>query len=288
MPDPVIDIRELTVTARGRLILERISLRADRGRVLGVIGPSGAGKSTLLRAVNRMLDLQPGYRVRGEIFFDGREIRHRSVDADRLRERIGMIFQQPAVFPTTIAKNVLFGASRLRRLRKSERAALLERALREAALWDEVKDRLRDSALRLSTGQQQRLCLARALALDPEVILMDEPTSALDAKATEAIEERIHAMKADRCVVLVTHDLDQARRVTDRVACLCADKGHGELVEAACCDAAIGSSACRTALDDLDPPVSFGLRDASAGRGGHGKEVSGEATDAARKPSFRG
>ncbi len=229
MPDPILDIRDLTITARRRLILDRVSLQARRGQVLGIIGPSGVGKSTLLRAINRMLELQPGYRVKGEIRFHGHDIHDADVDPDTLRQRIGMIFQQPVVFPTTIAKNVLFGAARLRRLGKSERAALLDSSLREAALWHEVKDRLHDSALRLSIGQQQRLCLARALALDPEVILMDEPTSALDPKATEAIEERILAMKATRCVVLVTHNLDQARRVTDWVACLCADNGHGEL-----------------------------------------------------------
>ncbi len=252
MPDPVLDIRGLTVTARGRLILDRISLQARHGQVLGIIGPSGAGKSTLLRAINRMLELQSGYRVQGEIRFHGHDIQSPDVDPDALRQRIGMIFQQPVVFPTTNAKNVLFGAVRLRRLRKSERADLLESSLREAALWDEVKDRLHDSALRLSIGQQQRLCLARTLALDPEVILMDEPTSALDPKATEAIEERILAMRASRCVVLVTHNLDQARRVTDWVACLCADKGHGELLESACCDAFFSQTSCRKTVDRLD------------------------------------
>lgn len=253
MPEPVIDIRDLTVTARGRLILDGISLQAARGQVLGIIGPSGAGKSTLLRAINRMLDLQPGYRIRGGIRFNGRDIHAPEIDADVLRQRIGMIFQQPVVFPTSIAKNALFGASRLRRLDRAARADLLESSLREAALWDEVKDRLNESALRLSIGQQQRLCLARALALDPEVILMDEPTSALDAKATEAIEERVRAMKSGRCVVLVTHNLDQARRVTDWVACLCADKGHGELIESACCDAFFSSDGCRSAVENLEP-----------------------------------
>ncbi|MFU8892980.1 MAG: phosphate ABC transporter ATP-binding protein [Luteolibacter sp.] len=256
MPDPILNIRDLTVTARGTLILDRISIQAHRGQVLGIIGPSGAGKSTLLRAINRILELQPGYRVKGEIRFHGHDIHHSDVDPDTLRQRIGMIFQQPVVFPTTIAKNLLFGAARLRRLKKAERVNLLESSLREAALWDEVKDRLHDSALRLSIGQQQRLCLARTLALDPEVILMDEPTSALDPKATEAIEERILAMKATRCVVLVTHNLDQARRVTDWVACLCADSGHGEMLESACCDAFFSESSCRITADEMDQEVT--------------------------------
>jgi phosphate transport system ATP-binding protein len=252
MPDPILETRDLTVTARGRLILERVSLKIMPGEVLGIVGPSGAGKSTLLRALNRLLELQSGYRVTGEILFHGQEIHHRSIDPDALRERIGMIFQQPVVFPVSIAENVLFGAKRLRKLRKSDRAALLEKSLREAALWDEVKDRLHDSALRLSIGQQQRLCLARTLALDPEIVLMDEPTSALDPRASEAIEERILAMKASRTVVLVTHNLDQARRVTDWVACLCADKGHGELLESACCDAFFSSDVCQRVFDILD------------------------------------
>lgn len=252
MPDPIIQVRDLRVTARGRLILNRIDLDLLPREVLGILGPSGAGKSTLLRALNRLLEIQTGYRVRGEIHFHGREIHHRSVDPDHLREHIGMLFQQPVVFPTTIAKNVLFGAARLRRLRKPARAALLERALRDAALWEEVKDRLHDSAPRLSIGQQQRLCLARTLALDPEVILMDEPTSALDSKAAEAIEERILALRETRAVILVTHNLDQARRVTDRVACLCADKGHGELLESACCDAMFSSDGCRFAVETLE------------------------------------
>lgn len=254
MPDshPILETRDLTVSARGRLILERVCLKIMPGQVLGIVGPSGAGKSTLLRALNRLLELQSGYRVAGEILFHGQEIHHHSIDPDALRERIGMIFQQPVVFPVTIAENVLFGAKRLRKLSKSARAELLEKSLREAALWDEVKDRLHDSARRLSIGQQQRLCLARTLALDPEVILMDEPTSSLDPKATEAIEERILAMKATRCVVLVTHNLDQARRVTDWVACLCADKGYGELLESACCDAFFSNDACQRVLGTLD------------------------------------
>jgi phosphate transport system ATP-binding protein len=252
MPKPILETRNLTVTARGKLILDRVSLKIMPGQVLGIVGPSGAGKSTLLRALNRLLEQQSGYRVTGDILFHGQEIHQRSIDPDALRERIGMIFQQPVVFPVSIAENVLFGAKRLRKLSKPARSELLEKSLREAAIWDEVKDRLHDSARRLSIGQQQRLCLARTLALDPEVILMDEPTSALDPRASEAIEERILAMKASHSVVLVTHNLDQARRVTDWVACLCADKGHGELLESACCDAFFSSDACQRVFETLD------------------------------------
>jgi phosphate transport system ATP-binding protein len=259
MPDPILQTRGLTVTVRGQLVLDRVSLKIMRGQVLGIVGPSGAGKSTLLRALNRLLEIQAGYRVTGEILFHGREIHDRAVDPDALRERIGMIFQQPVVFPVSIAENVLFGAKRLRKLRKSDHAGLLEKSLREAALWDEVKDRLHDSALRLSIGQQQRLCLARTLALDPEIILMDEPTSALDPRASDAIEERILAMKASRAVVLVTHNLDQARRVTDWVACLCADRGHGELLESACCDAFFSSDVCQRVFETLDADAKVAI-----------------------------
>jgi phosphate transport system ATP-binding protein len=250
MPDIVFQIRDLNVAARGRTILKGIDLDLREREVLGVLGPSGAGKSTLLRAFNRMLELQEGYRVQGALRFKNQDIRE--LDGDRLRERIGMIFQQPVVFPTTIAKNVRFGVARLRRLDRGERGEILERALRDAALWDEVKDRLHEPASRLSIGQQQRLCLARALALDPEIVLMDEPTSALDPKATEAIEERILSLKETRAVVLVTHNLAQARRVTDRVACLCADRGYGELLESAVCDGVMSSPACRATIDQLE------------------------------------
>ena len=252
MPDPILETRDLTVHVRSQLILDRVSLKIMPGQVLGIVGPSGAGKSTLLRALNRLLELQSGYRVSGDILFHGQEIHRRTIDPDALRQRIGMIFQQPVVFPVSITENVLFGAKRLRKLRKPDRAALLEKSLRDAALWDEVKDRLHDSALRLSIGQQQRLCLARTLALDPEIILMDEPTSALDPRASEAIEERILAMKATRTVVLVTHNLDQARRVTDWVVCLCADNGHGELLESACCDAFFSSDTCQRVFEKME------------------------------------
>ena len=254
MPEqsPILEARNLTVTVRGSLILDRVCLKIMPGQVLGIIGPSGAGKSTLLRALNRLLELQSGYKVTGEILFHGQKIHHRSIDPDALRERIGMIFQQPVVFPVSIAGNVLFGAKRLRKLHKSARAELLEKSLREAALWDEVKARLHDSARRLSIGQLQRLCLARTLALDPEIILMDEPTSSLDPRAAEAIEERILAMKSSRSVVLVTHNPDQARRVTDWVACLCADKGHGELLESSCSDAFFSSDASQRVFETLN------------------------------------
>jgi len=233
MSETILEIKNLEVNARKKRILSDINMTLQQGQVLGIIGPSGAGKSTLLRAINRLLELQPGYSVNGSILLHGEEILGRSVNPDTLRERIGMIFQQPTVFPTSIAENVLFGAKRLRKLPRSERAELIETTLKSAALWDEVKDRLKDSARRLSIGQQQRLCLARTLATDPEIVLMDEPTSALDPKASEAVEAGILSMKSSRSVIIVTHNIDQARRLTDWTTSISAEQGYGTVEDSA-------------------------------------------------------
>jgi phosphate transport system ATP-binding protein len=176
-----------------------------------------------------------------------------------LRARIGMLFQQPVVFPTSIAENVLFGAKRLRKLSRSERAELVESALTETALWSEVKDRLRSPATVLSVGQQQRLSLARTLAVKPEVILMDEPTSALDPKSTQAIEELILRLKERHTIVIVTHNVAQARRVTDWIACVCIRDGVGEIVESACCHAVLGNPQCREVIEYLAHANDGGL-----------------------------
>lgn len=253
-PDPdtprCYDIRGLHVRAGKTAILRDVNLRIpDRG-VFGLIGPSGAGKSTLLSCLNRMVDLRPGLRVSGEILYRGQSLRGSGLSVDDLRRRVGMVFQQPVLFPGSIADNVLFGAKRVYRLGRAERNELLETSLREAALWDEVRDRLRAPVHQLSIGQRQRLCLARALAMDPEVVLMDEPTSALDAAATARIEDLIHQVKTTRAVVLVTHDVAQARRVTDWVACLCVRDGAGELSETVCCDALLDDPDCLRALSE--------------------------------------
>lgn len=245
---PVLATEGLGVNVGGRVILRDVSLRIAPRQVYGLVGPSGAGKSTLLRAFNRLLDLQPGYTVRGRVLFNSRDVRAPGEDVDALRRRIGMVFQQPAVFPTSIAANVVFGARHHAPLTKAARAELVEASLRQAGLWNEVKDRLAESALRLSVGQQQRLCLARTLAVDPEVILMDEPTSALDARSTELIEQLILELKRTRTVVLVTHNLEQARRVTDWVTCLCPQDGAGVVLDSACCDAFFANPACLRAF----------------------------------------
>lgn len=233
--DAVLHVQGLHVFAGSRLLLRDVHLRIAPRQVFGIIGPSGVGKSALLRCLNRLIDLTPGLRVEGEVRFHDQSIRAPGVDVDALCARVGMLFQQPVVFPRSILHNVLFGVRHLGQVKRRDWPETAERALREAALWNEVKDRLHEPAARLSVGQQQRLCLARTLAVNPEVILMDEPTSALDAKSTEAIEALILQLKSRRAVVLVTHNLGQARRVADPVACLCLKDGAGEIAAAGCC-----------------------------------------------------
>jgi phosphate transport system ATP-binding protein len=186
--------------------------------VTALIGPSGCGKSTFLRSINRMHDLLPGTRSTGRILLDGEDVLDRSLDVVQLRQRIGMVFQRSNPFPKSIYDNVAWGPRLNRRPSRSELDEIVEQALRRAALWDEVKDRLRTSALGLSGGQQQRLCIARALANEPEVLLLDEPASALDPIATQRIEELLWELKKELTIVIVTHNLQQAGRVSDRTA----------------------------------------------------------------------
>ena len=249
----VLAARGVSVAARGALLLRDVHLEVAARGVTAVIGPSGAGKSTLLKVFNRLLELEtPPLVLSGEVLFHGRSIHGAGVDPDVLRSRIGMLFQQPVVFPTSVASNVLFGVRHVERLSRRGLAERLEEALTGAVLWDEVKDRLRAPAVELSVGQQQRLCLARSLALRPEVILMDEPTSALDRRAAAAIEALVAKLGADHAVVLVTHDLDQARRLADQVACLCRRDGAGEVVETGCCDDLFDNPRCRETADYLE------------------------------------
>ncbi|MHA3772160.1 phosphate ABC transporter ATP-binding protein [Verrucomicrobiota bacterium sgz303538] len=249
--DFVLSVRGLSVRADFRMLLRNVEFDVLPRQAFGLIGPSGAGKSTLLRCLNRLNELVPGLKVSGDVRLQGTSIYSPGTDVNALRARVGMLFQQPVVFPTSIGENVLFGAKRLRSLRRAEKEELIETSLQQAALWDEVKDRLRSSALALSVGQQQRLCLARTLAVKPEVILMDEPTSALDPKSTQAIEELILQLKERHTIVLVTHNVAQARRVTDWLACVCVRDGAGEVVESACCDALLDDPQCREVIDYL-------------------------------------
>jgi len=221
---PAVETRDLTVVAGGRTILAGVDLTVERGEVLCLLGPSGIGKSSLLKCLNRLVDLEPGLTVRGEVLLDGVPIYRRGVDPDRLRSRVGTLFQRPVIFPVSILANAAFGlrhgVERLPRRERRERRERAERALREVGLWREVRDRLNEPAATLSVGQQQRLCLARTLALDPAILLMDEPTSSLDRRSARTIEELVCELKGERTIVLVTHDPEQARRVADRAACV--------------------------------------------------------------------
>ena len=206
-----------------------VTLRFETNRVTALIGPSGCGKSTLLRSLNRMHELIPGARVDGRVLLDGHDIYARDVNPIAVRRTIGMVFQKPTPFPTmSIAGNVAAGLKIGPARPRAEQDAIVERALRRAALWDEVKDRLSDSPLALSGGQQQRLCVARTIAPEPEVILLDEPTASLDPLGAARIEELVHELKRDFTVVIVTHNLQQAARVSDTTAFFYL----GELVEA--------------------------------------------------------
>jgi phosphate transport system ATP-binding protein len=198
--------------------LHDVSLDFPENRVTALIGPSGCGKSTFLRCLNRMNDLIPGARAQGEIMLDGENINDARTDVVSLRRRVGMVFQSPNPFPKSIFENVAYGLRVNGLKKKSAISDKVEEALRRAAIFDEVKDRLHASALSLSGGQQQRLCIARALAVDPEILLMDEPASALDPIATQKIEEGIHELKSRLTIVIVTHNMQQAARVSDRTA----------------------------------------------------------------------
>ena len=207
--------------------LRNISLNIPTGKVTAFIGPSGCGKSTLLRVFNRMFELYPGQRAEGEVLLGGQNVLDRSQDLNLLRARVGMVFQKPTPFPMSVYDNVAFGVKLYERLDRREMDARVEWALKKAALWEEVKDKLRHSGLSLSGGQQQRLCIARGIAVKPEVLLLDEPSSALDPISTARIEELIHELKADYTIAIVTHNMQQAARVSDYTAYMYL----GELIE---------------------------------------------------------
>lgn len=233
--EAVLAVRDLEVRTPRRTLLAGVHFEVPPGQIFGVIGPSGAGKSTLLRCLNRLVDLIPGLSVSGEVRFEGSSIYRPEVDPDALRARIGILFQQPVIFPGSILHNVLFGARRLRRRSRKAWREWGEEVLRQVGLWAEVADRLEDAAASLSVGQQQRLCLARALATEPSMLLMDEPTSALDPRSTEAIESLVLGLRGSTTVILVSHDMEQVRRVADFVACVAIRDGRGEVLESNCC-----------------------------------------------------
>jgi phosphate transport system ATP-binding protein len=227
-----LDVTGLSVAYHGRPALRGVTLPVRTGRITAVVGPSGCGKSTFLASLNRMTDLVPGCAVTGRVTFDGQDIHHPDTDVVALRTRVGTIFQRPTPFPLSIRRNLTFALAH-HRVGDSRQArdAHAETALRRVGLWDEVRDRLDGPAQKLSGGQQQRLCLARALALDPEVLLMDEPCSALDPIASGVVEDLIVSLRGQYTVVVVTHNLAQARRVADDVAVFWVQDGVGTLIE---------------------------------------------------------
>ena len=228
--DHVLKVKNLDAYYGNFRAVKDISMPMRRNAVTAIIGPSGCGKSTLVRCLNRMHELTPGGRIEGQILFDGDDINAADVDPVELRSRIGMVFQKPNPFPKSIYANVAFGLQ-INGFR-GNMAEAVERSLRQAALWGEVKDRLKESGLSLSGGQQQRLCIARAIAIEPEVILMDEPCSALDPIATLAIEDLIRELKEHYSIVIVTHNMQQAARVSDETAFLMLGEDRsGYLVE---------------------------------------------------------
>ena len=228
--DCAIETRDLTVFYSDFCAVRDISLHVELRKITAFIGPSGCGKSTVLRAFNRMNDLIPTARVEGAVLLGGQNIYAPQVDAVEVRRRVGMVFQKPNPFPKSIYENVAWGA-RINSYR-GNLDELVERTLRHAALWDEVKDKLQQSALALSGGQQQRLCIARAIAIEPEVILMGEPASALDPIATLRIEELMRALAQEYTIIVVTHNMQQAARVSDRTAFFMVDENRtGYMVE---------------------------------------------------------
>jgi phosphate transport system ATP-binding protein len=231
----VFQLRDLEVRYSGHTAVREVELDIAANEITAFIGPSGCGKTTVLRCLNRMHDLTPGAQVFGKVTYHGENLYSGKVDAAEVRRRIGMVFQKPNPFPKTIFDNVAYGP-KLNGRKRSEMSDIVEQALTRAALWDEVKDKLKNSGLSLSGGQQQRLCIARALAVEPDVILMDEPCSALDPIATARIEDLMAELKTEFTIVIVTHNMQQAARVSDRTAFFTAEvddegKRVGRLVE---------------------------------------------------------
>ncbi|HPX32300.1 MAG TPA: phosphate ABC transporter ATP-binding protein PstB [Erysipelotrichaceae bacterium] len=214
----IIETKDLSLWYGDNQALKNISVDIPEKSITALIGPSGCGKSTFLKTLNRMNDLIPIVKITGEVFYDDQNIYDKSVDVNELRREVGMVFQKPNPFPMSIYDNVAYGPRTHGITNKAKLDEIVEKALRDAAIWDEVKDRLRKSALGLSGGQQQRLCIARALAVEPKVLLMDEPTSALDPISTSRIEDLIMELKEKYTIIIVTHNMQQAVRISDYTA----------------------------------------------------------------------
>lgn len=217
---PAISMHDFEAWHEENCIISDICLEVPKHSVTCLVGPSGAGKSTLLRSLNRINENAPGFKTRGRIMINGQDHMTQFPDVTALRAKVGMVFQRPCVFPRSIAENVLFGV-RGQKLSKSEKMDLVEACLKSAELWNEVKGRLTDSAFALSLGQQQRLCIARCLAVDPDILLLDEPTASIDPVSVRAIEDLILELKSRYTIIVVSHDIRQTKRIADHVAFLC-------------------------------------------------------------------
>lgn len=224
--NPILQAKHLNLYYGEKQALKNINIDVPYNEITALIGPSGCGKSTFLRTLNRMNDLIEGVKIEGEILFEGKDA-YRAYDVAQLRKRIGMVFQKPNPFPMSIYDNIAYGPRTHGIKKRAELDEIVERSLKGAALWDEVHDRLKTSAMGLSGGQQQRLCIARLLAVEPEVLLMDEPTSALDPISTSRIEDLMGELKEKYTIVIVTHNMQQAGRISDKTAFFL----HGEIVE---------------------------------------------------------
>jgi len=223
----VLNISEFNVSIDKKTILKDINLQVPKNQITCIIGPSGSGKSTLIRSINRINDDVTGFEKDGDIHFQNTSIFKRTIDVANLRKDIGMVFQKPCVFPKSISENVLFGIQHSKKLSRQDKSAIVEKQLKASALWDEVSHRLEDKGSSLSIGQQQRLCIARTLAMEPQVILLDEPTSSLDPLSSRAIEDMMLKLKRDYTIVFVTHNIQQAKRIADRVIFMC----EGSIIE---------------------------------------------------------
>jgi phosphate transport system ATP-binding protein len=230
--DTKVEVKDLSVYYGKFRALTDINFSVYTNKITAIIGPSGCGKSTLLRSFNRMNDLTPNARIAGEILLDGQSVLAPGVDVVDVRRRVGMVFQRPNPFPKSIYDNVAYGPRLYGVKRRQDLDGIVERSLRQAALWDEVKDKLPQSGMALSGGQQQRLCIARALAVEPEIILMDEPASALDPISTLKIEDLMHEIAKEYTIIIVTHNMQQAARVSDYTAMMMIDEQRsGRMIE---------------------------------------------------------
>ena len=222
-----ISVKNLNLFYENFHALKNINMNIKKNEITGFIGPSGCGKSSLLKGLNRMNDIVEGCKITGEVILDNENILSQNIDVNLLRKRVGMVFQKPNPFPMSIYENIAYGPKTHNIKKKSELDEIVEKSLKRAAIWDEVKNDLKKSALKLSGGQQQRICIARALAVEPEVLLMDEPTSALDPLSTSKIEDLVGELKNQYTIIIVTHNMQQATRITDKTAFFL----NGEVVE---------------------------------------------------------